>query len=250
MRFLPNQSSEPSIELTTQEWIDLLEQPDVFDNESMRMLLFTMGCPNEKSTNYDMGKAFGVHPNKIAAINRSLSKRIFKALGIDAPKNGDGSYRYWDVCFFNDASNPRDDKGHWWWIVYPTLADAIDIFYGIDASLPDGLPEQTFPMEEGTKKTIEHSIYERNPAARKACIEHYGYRCSVCGMDYESLYGPAGIDKIHVHHLIQLSEVRDTHKTDPVRDLRPVCANCHLIIHAKTPAYTIDEVKQMIREKR
>ncbi|MEI8372579.1 MAG: hypothetical protein WCJ35_07065 [Planctomycetota bacterium] len=33
------------------------------------------------------------------------------------------------------------------------------------------------------------------------------------------------------------------YKVDPVNDLRPVCANCHAILHRLKPAYSIDEVK-------
>ncbi|NLE27829.1 MAG: hypothetical protein GX625_21330, partial [Clostridiaceae bacterium] len=99
---------------------------------------------------------------------------------------------------------------------------------------------------EGAVSKIVVNRYERDKKARTECIDHYGCRCAVCGFDFEKVYGPIGQNKIHVHHLIPLSEIRQEYKIDPVRDLRPVCPNCHLIIHSKREPFTIDEVKEMI----
>ena len=47
---------------------------------------------------------------------------------------------------------------------------------------------------------------------------------------------------IHVHHLRQLSEIRKEYLVDPIKDLRPVCPNCHAVLHLRNPAYSIEEV--------
>lgn len=99
---------------------------------------------------------------------------------------------------------------------------------------------------EGTPKQISSNNYERNPQAREQCIEYYGVNCSVCGFNFEKVYGAVGKDFIHVHHLVPLSEIGHKYELDPIHDLRPVCANCHAIIHRRTPAYTIDDVKAML----
>nr|WP_282570157.1 HNH endonuclease [Methanoculleus sp. 7T] len=110
--------------------------------------------------------------------------------------------------------------------------------------------EDNTVLSEGSVSKIFVNRYERNKQARTACIEHYGCRCAVCGFDFENVYGPIGQNKIHVHHLMPLSEIRQEYKIDPVRDLRPVCPNCHLIIHCKSDPFTIDEVKEQIRSNR
>jgi 5-methylcytosine-specific restriction protein A len=61
------------------------------------------------------------------------------------------------------------------------------------------------------------------------------------------MYGAIGENKIHVHHLKPLSILQEKYVPNPVQDLRPVCPNCHLIIHSKTEPFTIEEVKQMIK---
>jgi 5-methylcytosine-specific restriction protein A len=101
-------------------------------------------------------------------------------------------------------------------------------------------------LTEGS--TIERliNIFERNPVARKHCIEKHGCICKICGFNFELKYGEIGKDFIHVHHIKPLSEIQDNYTVDPINDLIPVCPNCHAMIHRKTPAFTVDELKKII----
>jgi 5-methylcytosine-specific restriction protein A len=101
---------------------------------------------------------------------------------------------------------------------------------------------------EGAPRQVEQTDYERNPKARRACIEHYGYRCYACGFDFEAFYGAMGRGFIHVHHLEQLSKKGRRHEVDPVRDLRPVCPNCHAMIHAGREMLSMQELKALVRK--
>ncbi len=102
---------------------------------------------------------------------------------------------------------------------------------------------------EGTPNQVSVTKYERNPFARKKCIEHYGYTCIICDFNFEKKYGQIGKDFIHVHHLNQIATVGQTYEVDPVKDLRPVCPNCHSIIHRQRTPLAIEEVKQLIVQK-
>ncbi|MGC9455218.1 MAG: HNH endonuclease [Phycisphaerae bacterium] len=55
---------------------------------------------------------------------------------------------------------------------------------------------------------------------------------------------------MEVHHLCPLSEVGKEYQIDPIRDLRPVCPNCHAMIHRQTPALPISELKAAIAKQR
>lgn len=99
---------------------------------------------------------------------------------------------------------------------------------------------------EGTAKQVTLTRYERNKKARLECIQHYGTACVICEFDFGETYGALGAGFIHVHHIIPLSEIRDDYRVDPVNDLRPVCPNCHAMIHRKIPAFEIDEVKSLL----
>lgn len=99
---------------------------------------------------------------------------------------------------------------------------------------------------EGTKIKILVNKYERDTNARKKCIENYGAICAACNFNFELVYGEIGKGFIHVHHLVLISEIGKTYKVDPIKDLIPVCPNCHAMIHKKNPPYTIEELKKML----
>lgn len=114
------------------------------------------------------------------------------------------------------------------------------------------LPEEVVDAQtyyEGATKHITVNVYERSVKARRACITRYGVDCFVCGFNFKTVYGAAGDGFIHVHHLKPLSEVGEEYELDPVKDLRPVCPNCHAMIHRKTPAYTIEEMKELLTQR-
>ena len=101
-------------------------------------------------------------------------------------------------------------------------------------------------FEEGAAKTIASTRYERNPINRYICLETKGYKCSVCGVLLEDIYGPIAASFIEVHHSIPVSEMEEGHIVDPIKELFPVCPNCHSMLHRKAPPYTIEEMKQII----
>jgi 5-methylcytosine-specific restriction protein A len=102
-------------------------------------------------------------------------------------------------------------------------------------------------LTEGSKIERLINVYERNPVARKHCIETYGCICRVCGFNFESKYGEIGKNFIHVHHIKPLAEIKENYIIDPIKDLVPVCPNCHAMLHRKMPALTIDELKEIIK---
>jgi len=61
------------------------------------------------------------------------------------------------------------------------------------------------------------------------------------------MYGEVMAGFIQVHHLKPLARVGIDYQVDPIADLRPVCANCHAVLHRKEPPYSIEEVKEFIR---
>ena len=101
---------------------------------------------------------------------------------------------------------------------------------------------------EGTLTTLLSKKYERNPVNRKLCLAIKGYNCSVCGMNFEKIYGEIGKSFIHVHHAIPLHLMDEGYIVDPIKDLFPVCPNCHSMLHKIDPPYSIEELKKIINE--
>jgi 5-methylcytosine-specific restriction protein A len=47
---------------------------------------------------------------------------------------------------------------------------------------------------EGATKTITVNAYERDPTARRACIEYHGAICQCCGFDFEKTWASTAED--------------------------------------------------------
>ena len=73
--------------------------------------------------------------------------------------------------------------------------------------------------------------------------------CSVCGFDFQKQYGAIGKNFIHVHHIVPVSQMGDGYVVDPIKDLIPVCPNCHAMIHRTDPPLTIEELRKRIANK-
>lgn len=103
-------------------------------------------------------------------------------------------------------------------------------------------------FREGKSNDVIQTRYERNPEARKRCLSYYNdYSCVVCKFNFEQHFGKVGKGYIHVHHINQMSEIGKEYEIDPIKDLVPVCPNCHAMIHSKRPAFTIEEIKEVIK---
>ena len=119
-----------------------------------------------------------------------------------------------------------------------------------DVSVPDTLAHEipfsgVFP--EGAKKEVTINAYERSSAARAACIAHYGLSCVVCGFDFEEIYGDLGRGFIHVHHIVPISSIGVDYEVNPIEDLRPVCPNCHEMLHRGQPPLSIEDLRLATR---
>lgn len=113
-------------------------------------------------------------------------------------------------------------------------------------------PDELIPgdrlFDEGAAIPVQVNRYERDMEARQHCIDHYGLRCSVCDIDFEERYGERGVGFIHVHHRVSLGSRAKSHKVDPVRDLVPVCPNCHAMLHRKRDELTIEALRELIKK--
>ena len=105
-------------------------------------------------------------------------------------------------------------------------------------------------IREGARCQVTVNAYERDPSARRQCIEHHGTSCLICGFSFEAVYGELAQGFIHVHHLRPLSEIGSEYTLDPVEDLIPVCPNCHAVFHLRKPAFSTEEVTEFLRHRR
>ena len=124
---------------------------------------------------------------------------------------------------------------------FASVGSDTDFFLG-----PDEVSDREYT--EGAVRRVQVNSYERDRAARQACISHYGLACTVCGFEFEERYGDLGVGYIHVHHLVPISEIGENYRVDPIKDLRPICPNCHAMIHQRRPPLSTEDVRRQLRE--
>lgn len=126
--------------------------------------------------------------------------------------------------------------------------------YGKSAAKRHAARERLYPDElepgrkyvEGARKQVRVNAYERDPRARKACLKAHGFNCAVCGFNFEARYGVLGKGFIHVHHLKPLALMDGEYELDPAADLRPVCPNCHAMLHRQEKTLSIEELRAAV----
>lgn len=130
------------------------------------------------------------------------------------------------------------------------MVNYIEKYFKLESSIyPDSdIPENYY---EGAVTTTTVNKYERNPTARKKCIEYHGCECSVCSLSFEKMYGELGKDFIHVHHIVPLNTIGKEYEVDYKTDLIPVCPNCHAMLHRKLDGeyYSVEELKSIVKRK-
>ena len=147
----------------------------------------------------------------------------------------------WDLSSYNDVNQLFDAFDQFLQVGVPAFEN--DLKRKME-NLDSGL------LKEGDVESITSNKYERNPKARAACLAAHGTACAVCGIDFGKEYGPEFAGKIEVHHIVPLSQIGEEYIVDPLKDLIPVCPNCHTALHSKKGGvYTIQELKEM-RSKR
>ena len=121
-----------------------------------------------------------------------------------------------------------------------------------DANEATRLPQEASAtsFSEGHAVQITVNRYERSAKARSACIDNFGVSCSVCGVELKEIYGEVATELIHVHHLNPISLSDAAKEIDPIEDLRPVCPNCHAVIHLRNPPFSIAEVSAMMAARK
>ncbi len=180
-----------------------------------------------------------------------LGRLFSEATGFEPSQREIGTHRWWSVW----SSGYEERKPYqFFWKMHPEVAEALEMLGWVT---PDSLALRTFPDEvdeaevfhEGSVCKVSVNAYERSPQARQKCIDYYGVSCFVCGFSFGEVFGKLGAGFIHVHHLCPISEIAEEYEVDPVKDLRPVCPNCHAMIHRRSPPLGIEEIMSLLSRK-
>jgi 5-methylcytosine-specific restriction protein A len=109
------------------------------------------------------------------------------------------------------------------------------------------LPYDVEAEEEGAGEQALLTRHERSRINRALCLAYHGYDCTVCRLNLYERYGEAARQFIHVHHLNPVATAGIL-KPDPIRDMVPLCPNCHAVAHRQNPPFTIQELQEMLQK--
>lgn len=238
-------------DLTQAQWAEILTRQELTNHVDLSIFQTLYSFENYKAYASEIGLLLGYKgKSPHAPLNLEIgryAKRISNFYDIQFTERSSRKYKYWDLFF-----NGWDEGNFFVWQLKAELIKALE-FCELTGELPDAnefLYKNTSTLSEGAKKTVIVNSYERNPTARKICISHWGKKCSICDFDFYKSYGSIGLNFIHVHHLVPISEIGQTYQIDPIADLRPVCPNCHAMLHTSNPPLSIQQLRELFHAKK
>jgi 5-methylcytosine-specific restriction enzyme A len=240
----PDSSSDRKRDFNASEYVSAFHSFQI-SSHHMQMLLANYYAPNRTLTATMMANAMGYDHYSAANLQYGILG------GLVGDKLGWNPLPEYKVNVLVEFGEPDESGRDWQWKMKPAVSEAIELLRWTEEqhTMPEEIDEIE-PIYEGAKRKISVNAYERSNIARKECLLHYGCKCTACDLNLFDYYGEIAQGRIHVHHLKPLSEINSEYKIDPIADLRPVCPNCHYIIHLKAPPYSIEEVRELIKSQR
>lgn len=220
--------------------------------EQRNLLSALCAAPGNELSTRRIARLIGLSHGEVNSAMSHLGKALFEAVQAEPPRSADGSAAWWHAVAERRLA---DDSRRFLWKLRPALRDAA-LALGIGDHDRNVFADEVEPanagvLHEGAAKLVRVNVYERNPVARRRCIQHYGAICSVCDFNFEEVYGPVAEGFIHVHHLRPISECGgEEYEVDPIAELRPVCPNCHAVLHLREPPFEIAELKALLSDRR
>lgn len=234
-------------ELSSAQWCEILVRQDLTSDADLSIFQSLYAFDGHKAYASQIGLLLGYkgkspHSPLNSEIGR-YAKRIAKFYDIQFTERSSRKYNYWDLFF-----NGWEEGKYFVWQLRPKIAVALENckLTGERPYPEELLPENGLVLTEGAKRTVIVNSYERNPKARSMCIAHWGRQCAVCNFDFLKTYGEIGSGFIHVHHLVPVSRIGESYQVDPVDDLRPICPNCHAMLHSANPPLSVERLRELI----
>jgi len=111
---------------------------------------------------------------------------------------------------------------------------------------------------EGRAYKKSSTYRKRSSKLRDAAIQHYTRNnkicCEICGFNFEIKYGDLGRGYIEIHHKKPICDfAKNTNEakliTEALRNLCPVCSNCHRMLHRKKTITYEDVLNSLKKEQ-
>jgi 5-methylcytosine-specific restriction endonuclease McrA len=120
---------------------------------------------------------------------------------------------------------------------------------GLPDAAPSGIENSAYPRNENRKIVRQHIQRERNGYLAILRKQKDEFKCQVCRMRFEDVYGPIGRDFAEAHHIVPLSKIKGATLTR-VDDLITVCSNCHRMLHRLDGEQgDLQKLKKMVKQQ-
>ena len=240
-----------SLKIKQAEWVDLLEDEDVFFDSDIELLKKIYLEDNHATTLYDLSIKDGVPSSTYIPQVVGLAKRISKAKNLPPIKGDDGSRVWWRIPFWGR----RREDGHFEWKIRPDLAKALVKLYpeldliGLNEEEDDNLisdlknstmaeVDDTFEYTGGKKKkpapvfTNGHKTYPRDRQIAVNALAHAHFKCEVDEEHPTFIRKRSDRPYTEPHHLVPMS-FSDSFDVslDREENIVSLCSNCHNEIH-------------------
>lgn len=229
------------IDITVDEWKEMLVNRDIFYDEAIQMVQRWYMQPDYQATSKEIMLKY---PSELKGtpyngIVKGLGLRILRYLNRFEIISSDGSKSYFIIPFEGWHEN-YDRNKNFVWKLRDELIEAIEELHWFDdteiVNSNDDLESdpiiETTP--EGTRIKQYVTKFERSNKNRRLAIKYNkSLKCSICGFDFEAIYGERGKGFIEVHHIKPLYENHTEVDINPQTDLICVCSNCHRMFHRR-----------------
>jgi 5-methylcytosine-specific restriction enzyme A len=216
-------------------------QLSIADRQVLQALLF---APHQAASAGQLKTILGL--SAVVQVNAAMGRvgrKLYETLGAHPDGLPSDEFEWWHVVASGEATK---DRGFVWKLREQVVSGLLSCGYSASGDMLADEVINSDKLTEGAVRQITVNAYERNPVARTRCIEAHGVGCYVCGFNFGAAYGASASGFIHVHHIKPLATIAEQYEVNPVEDLRPVCPNCHAVIHMTNPPRSIEEVRALL----
>jgi predicted HNH restriction endonuclease len=211
------------------------------------LLLAHYAAPNHAARTIEIAQALGIAVQAVHATYGHLGRRIETDLDLEMPEEAIPTQVF---SWIEPADGFHDLRLH------DAVVEAIEkLGWAREARIrfreayeseadPEAAPSRYF---EGRAREAQRIERARNGRARQECVDSQGTVCTACGFDFAAFYGQRGEGFIEVHHVRPMGESGGEREIDPQKELRPVCSNCHRMLHRFGETISIEKLQELIR---
>lgn len=236
-----------TVEITTEQWKELLKNPEVFTEKDIELLKKIYRFDNHETTCFDLGIQDGKSPQSYNSPVVNLGKRISRFLSLAPLLGYDGKSTWWCILFWGKYR----DKKHFEWRIRPELVEAMqNVFPELEnehedytlvkqlkvANLLSTQVSFEYTGESQEKKAFinsgERKIYPRDREKAINALAHAHFVCEINKGHPTFIRRNSDKEYTEPHHLIPLAYYNQFDVClDVEENIVSLCSTCHNHIH-------------------